>query len=161
MRRGTQGHVAEPREPTRRLGGTKEARMRGRGHASPCGRPRGRHVARGGWHLKGPRVSGPWLGVWGGNANALYRPTYYTHTFLFFSSVCDYVPASFIFCRQCGSTMDVRCDCYKRRSVDSVDPSPRDHYQCTCVNRHLSEHDRRPADTWINQESPIFIGRAK
>ena len=41
MRHGTQGHVAEPREPTRCLGGTEEARTRGRGHTSPRGRPGG------------------------------------------------------------------------------------------------------------------------
>ena len=34
----------------------------------------GRHVAGGGRHMEGPRVSGPWLEVWGGNANALPRP---------------------------------------------------------------------------------------
>ena len=38
MRHGTQGHVAEPLEPTRRLGGEKEARTRGRGHPSLGGR---------------------------------------------------------------------------------------------------------------------------
>ena len=27
-----------------------------------------------GWQLEGPRVSGPWLRVWGGNANALSHP---------------------------------------------------------------------------------------
>ena len=37
MRHGTQGHVAESREPTRRLGGVEEARTRGRGHTSPRG----------------------------------------------------------------------------------------------------------------------------
>ena len=43
----------------------------------------GRHVA-GGWHLEGPQVSGPWLGVWGGNANALPRPNSYTCHFFYF-----------------------------------------------------------------------------
>ena len=28
----------------------------------------------GGWRVKGPRVSGPWLEYWGGNAIALNRP---------------------------------------------------------------------------------------
>ena len=27
-----------------------------------------------GWQVKGSRVSGPWLEVWGSNANALMRP---------------------------------------------------------------------------------------
>ena len=26
------------------------------------------------WQMEGPRVSGPWLVIWGGNANALPRP---------------------------------------------------------------------------------------
>ena len=67
------------------------ARPRGRAtraHAGSLGGPSGRErVARatrvhanarggatwqeGGWHLKGPRVSGPWLRVWGSNANVL------------------------------------------------------------------------------------------
>ena len=34
--------------------------------------------------MKGPRDSGPWLGVWGGNANALPRPNPYTRSFFFF-----------------------------------------------------------------------------
>ena len=46
----------------------------------------GRHVAGGGggWHMDGPRVSGPWLGVWGGNANALPRPNSYRCLFVSF-----------------------------------------------------------------------------
>ena len=38
----------------------------------------GRHVATGGWQVKSPRVSGPCLEYWGGNANALPRSTLYT-----------------------------------------------------------------------------------
>ena len=34
--------------------------------------------------MKGPRVSGPWLEFWGGNANALPRPSFYTHNFSVF-----------------------------------------------------------------------------
>ena len=52
---------------------------------SPRGRPGGATWQSGGWHLEGPRVSGPSLGVWGGNANALRRPLLYTHLFHFFS----------------------------------------------------------------------------
>ena len=44
-------------------------------------RPRGEWRGR---HLEGPRVSGPWLEVCGGNANALPRPSFYTHDSLFF-----------------------------------------------------------------------------
>ena len=36
--------------------------------------------------MEGPRVSGPWLGVWGGNANALPHPTFYTNDSLVFIS---------------------------------------------------------------------------
>ena len=97
MQRGTQGHVAEPREPTCRLGDAKEARTRGRGHTSPHGRLRGRHVVRGGWHLKGPLVSGPWLGVWGSNANAFSRPTFYTRYSLPFLPCGTMFPGKFVF----------------------------------------------------------------
>ena len=37
----------------------------------------GRHVARGGWRVKGPRVSGPWFEYWGGNAKVLPHSTFY------------------------------------------------------------------------------------
>ena len=43
----------------------------------------GCHVA-GGWHLEGPQVSRPWLGVWGSKANALPHPNSYTHDFHLF-----------------------------------------------------------------------------
>ena len=85
MRRGTQGGVVEPGKPTRRAAGAQMARARGRGHASPRGHPGGATWQSGGSHLEGPRVSGPWLGVWGGNANALRRPLLYTHLFRLFS----------------------------------------------------------------------------
>ena len=45
---------------------------------------RGATWLSGGWHLEGPRVSGPWLGVWGGNANALPCPSLYTYNFFVF-----------------------------------------------------------------------------
>ena len=38
----------------------------------PCGAPRGREGRR----MEGPQVSGPWLGIWGGNANVLLRPIF-------------------------------------------------------------------------------------
>ena len=56
------------------------ARTHGVGHASPGGRLGGA-TWQGGWQVKGPRVSGPWLEVWGGNANAFSRPTFYTYLF--------------------------------------------------------------------------------
>ena len=45
MRHGTQGHVVEPREPTRRLGGAKEALTCGRGPRESTRTPGWRHVA--------------------------------------------------------------------------------------------------------------------
>ena len=78
MQHGTQGHVAEPHEPTRHLGGAKEAQMRDRGHTSPRGRSGGTTWQCEGWQVKGPRVSEPLLVVLGGNANAFRRPTFYT-----------------------------------------------------------------------------------
>ena len=71
------------------------------GHASPrerqCGAPRD----EGGWQVKGPRVSGPSLGVWGGNANALSRPSFYTYVFPFF------IPCGTMFPRNLSFAGDV------------------------------------------------------
>ena len=64
-------------------GGAQVARMRGRGHASPR-RRLGGATWQGGWHLEGPRVSGPCLEYWGGNANALRPSTFYTRRFHLF-----------------------------------------------------------------------------
>ena len=57
-----------------------KAQTRGLGHASPRKRPSGA-TWQGGWQVKGPRVSGPCLEVWGSNANAFSRPTFYTNLF--------------------------------------------------------------------------------
>ena len=58
----------------------------------------GRHVA-GGRHLEGPRVSGLWLGVWGGNANVLPRPNSYRRDFFSFIP-CETMSHTFLtFCR--------------------------------------------------------------
>ena len=94
MRHGTQGHVAEPRKPTRCLGGADAWQ----GHASPRGRPGGAMwQCEGGWQVKGPRVSGPWLDSWGGNANVLERLTFYTHRFQLFSSCGTMFPLNLFF----------------------------------------------------------------
>ena len=46
--------------------------------------------------MKGPWVSGPWLVVWGGNANAFRRPTFYTrHLSLFLPCVTMFPRNSF------------------------------------------------------------------
>ena len=50
-------------------------------HASHADAGEGCNVVSEGWHLDGPRVSGPWLGVLGGNANALLHPS--SHTYIF------------------------------------------------------------------------------
>ena len=57
--------------------------------------PGWRHMASGGWHVKGLWVSGPWLDSWGGNANALDRPTFYTHQLLSFSPCGTMFPLIF------------------------------------------------------------------
>ena len=59
------------------------ARTCGVGHTSPRGRLGGA-MRQGGWQVKGPWVSGPWLEVWGGNANAFSHPTFYTYLLLSF-----------------------------------------------------------------------------
>ena len=69
---------------------------------------------------------------------------------------------SFNFCRRRGSTVDFGCDRNKRKSVDRVDPSPRDHHQGMCAKGILSDaFENLLGDTWTHQERPIFIGRAK
>ena len=47
--------------------------------------------------MKGPQVSGPWLDNWGGNANALRRPTLYTRVFPLFSPCGTMFPLNFSF----------------------------------------------------------------
>ena len=88
--------------------------------------------------MKGPLVSGPWLEVWGGNANALPRPSFYTSDFWLFSSCGTMFPWIFL--------LQVMSKNHKRRlrslSVDRVDPSPHDLHPSTCVNAHLSNRDR-------------------
>ena len=42
-------------------------------------------VVWGGWQVKAPQVSGPWLDSWGTNARALFRPTLYTWVLWIFS----------------------------------------------------------------------------
>ena len=82
------------------------AGTRGVGHASPRGRPGGA-MWQGGWQVKGPWVSGPWLEVWGGNANAFSRPTFYTYLLL------NFLP--------CG-TMSPWKITFARRDLGSIEP---------------------------------------
>ena len=97
MQHGMQGHVAEPRKPTRCLGGVEEAQARGGGHASPRGRPSGVTWQVRGLEGEGSTGSGPWLNNWGGNANALRRPTLYTRVFPLFSPCGTMFPLNFSF----------------------------------------------------------------
>ena len=71
----------------------------GRGHASPRGRPSGAMWHEGGWHLEGPQVSGPKLVVWGGNANALNRPFFYSCHFPLFLRCGTMFPRGFFSAR--------------------------------------------------------------
>ena len=121
--------------------GPREAQV-----ARTCGRrPRGSTQMpmrgatwRGGWRVKGPRVSGPWLEYWGGNAIALNHPTLYTDGFAFLSPCGTMFP-------HVSSVHDMwRHRGFQRRSrgVDRVDPSPRDRDQDMCVKSSLS-HDNQ------------------
>ena len=70
MRCGTEATLQGRAWPTRGASGAGGMDMwqeATRVHADAC---EGRHVARGGRRVKGPRVSEPWIEVWGGNANA-------------------------------------------------------------------------------------------
>ena len=133
MRRGTQGHVAEPREPTR----LKVGRKRGRGHGSPCGCPGGTTWREGGLQVEGPRVSRPWLVIWVGNANALHRPSFYTRLFLPFSPCGTMFSRNFFFSAGRVAVRDVS-------DVIAMHPSRgrgvhRIVYQTRAQNKHLSE----------------------
>ena len=121
MRRGTKATRQGRAWPTQGADTWQEATRCTRVHADARV---GRHVAKGGWQLEGPRVSGPWLGDWGGNANALPHPTFYTYDFHFFLS-CGTMSHTFLtFCKRRSDTAGVGCG---QDSGDRVDPSPRDH----------------------------------
>ena len=62
------------------------AQTRGKRPRDPLGRLCGEPRGKGGWRIEGPWVSGPWLGDWGSNANAILHPTFYTKDFHFFLS---------------------------------------------------------------------------
>ena len=96
MRRGTQGHVAEPHESTWSSSGVMWRRRVAwamRVHANARVAQRG----RGGWQVKGPRVSGPSLDSRGGNAHALRRPSLYTRDFPFFLPCRTKLPRVLVF----------------------------------------------------------------
>ena len=94
MRHGMQGHVAEPREPTRvpvwrgHVAGPRESTW------TPGWCLRG---SVRGWQVMGPWVSGPRLDSWGGSANELFHPTFYTYHFPLFSLCGTMFPLNFSF----------------------------------------------------------------
>ena len=69
----------------------------------------GRHVLEWGWRVKRPRVSGPWLEYWGGNATALNRPPIQLWFSLLFL-LCGTMFLRIFFCRQCGGTAGIGSD---------------------------------------------------
>ena len=88
---------------------------------------RGATWQSGGWRVKGPRVSGPWLGDWGGKANALPRPIFYTYLLPIFPPCGTKVPAEFNLCRTRGNTADVGYTGINRNASIRWTRSPRDH----------------------------------
>ena len=106
----------------------------------------GRHVA-GGRQMEGPRVSRPWLGISGGNVNALPRPTFYPCN-LSISLLCGTM-FPHVFLLQVTWTRGRRW--IQARSVDRVDPSPRD---------HPSTHVPKRMSKWLQSKgSPISMWR--
>ena len=88
---------------------------------------RGATWQSGGWQVKGPRVSGPWLGDWGGNANVLPRPIFYTYLLPIFSPCGTKVPAEFNLCRTRGGIADVGYMGINRNASIRWTRSPHDH----------------------------------
>ena len=85
--------------------------------------------------MKGPRVSEPWLEVWGGNANALPLPSFYTRDFRLFSS-CGTMFAWILLLQVTWTNHWRRL---RSLSVDRVDSSQRNLHQDTCVKKIISE----------------------
>ena len=128
------------------------------GHAGPRGRLWGAPRGEGGWWVKGPRVSGPWLEYWGGNAKALARSTFYTWLSPLF------LPRGTMFPRVSSVQDTWRHRGGQRWSsgVDRVDPSPRDHWLRTCAKSGISDEidGRHVASRWgINLHQTIAIHR--
>ena len=60
--------------------------------------------------MMGPQVNGPKLDSWGGNANALFRPNFYTYYFPLFSPCGTMFPLNFCFA----------CDMAALRTLDAI-----------------------------------------
>ena len=128
MARGTSADATRHARPHGRAARAHAARRcaqvtrtRGRSHASPRGCPGG-DMWQGGWQVKGPRVSGPWLEYWGGNAIALNRPSFYTRDFHSFPQCGTKFPGDFLL----QATWRHRGCLMRSWGVNHVDPSPRD-----------------------------------
>ena len=87
----------------------------------------------GGWPVKGPRVSGPWLEYWGGNAIALNRPAIYMHVSLLFL-LCGTMFLHNFFCRRHGGITSVGSDHKALIAWTRVN-------QRTCAKPDISEID--------------------
>ena len=99
----------------------------------------GRHVA-GGFASGGPTgIVGP--GNIGGTVTLWWRweLPYLTAMSPSISSVWDYVPTRFLFCRWRGDTTYVGSH---GEDVDRVDPSPRDLHQSTCLKKRFKWYPR-------------------
>ena len=124
-----QGHTGPREVQVAHRARTRGRRPRGR----PCGVPRGR--GDGIW--RAPRVSGPRLGVWGGNAFALPRPKFYMHDSLAFIPCRTMFPRNHCF----AGNVEASRASTRSQGVDRMDRSPRDRNHNTCVNPNLSEMD--------------------
>ena len=142
MRHGRQGHVAESREPTRRLGGIEVEQTRGRAtrvHAdaqvAPCG------MRRGAGRCRAHGLVGPGYSITAVTHLRYAAPPFIltVSSFFFRVGLCS---REIFLCRRRGNTVDVRCDRNEQRGIDHVDPSPRDHHQSTCAKGDLSERDQ-------------------
>ena len=90
---------------------------------------------QGGWRVKGPRVSGPWLECWGGNAKALPHYTLSTRDFRLFN-LCETMFPQIFLLQVMWTNHNSRL---RSQSVARVDLSPRDLHQDTCVKKIISE----------------------
>ena len=106
--------------------------------------------------MEGPRVSGPRLGVWGGNTNALLCPNSYRCLLVFVYSMWDYVPHdSYLLQVTWQHDRRSRQPRWRRSRGPESTRSSNNHV------RKIWDQWRRskgvPDDTWRHEESLIFI----
>ena len=112
--------------------------------------------------MKGPRVSGPGLEYWGGNPNALYRPSLYTSHSSPFLPCETMFPPNFVFAEHVAASqaLDTRVSNESRQhgglEVHAITIR-------SCALKHVlsDAFDNSLGDTWMHQKLPIFIGRMK